>query len=1113
MPQSPETIGPYSLEKLLGSGGMGDVYQAYDHRLHRRVAIKQIQNGLESDDTSRERFLHEARSAASLSHPSIVQIHDILEDESGDWIVMERVDGPTVAQLVAQGPLPVPRAVSIARQVAEGLVEAHDRDILHRDLKSENVMLARGDRAKILDFGLAKKLRPEEGEASLEEQGRVLGTCRAMSPEQARDQELDERSDLFALGVLLYEMLTGESPFQGDNHRDTLTRVCHFQPPPVTDRYPEVPADLSALVDRLLQKDREKRPQTAREVAEFLATLDSKLSPSGSASGPVLDTVPPPAVVVGPAWMTESVYWSPQDRRSPRKWLWWGGTTIIAVLIVVVALAILFEPWNWLSTSSEVSTQEPSIPIRPTVAVLGLDNRSENEDLDWISAGSTAALNAQLSAGTEGLHTVASENVARIRRELDLEIGETFSTETLSTLRPVLGAEWVVMGFFSEASRENLTIHLILYLQNTRTGQFTNVLNELATEDDVLEVARRTGREIRQMLGAGDVTQAERQSARAELPRTEKAKRLYSQGLDALEEYDFAEAKTKLEQAIEAESEFPLAHLALAEALKALGQDIEAEKAAGRARERLGNLSLVHRHRIRGRYHELAFEPKESIQHYKDLWESSFHHVEYGLLYARALTSSNRGEEALLIVEELRSVPSPASQDVRIDLEEARALQSLSRYKDLLRVSQQAESRSRELGARILTGRVLLYKAYALLRRSEIAESRKAAQQALDLFVEAGDPLGEAQALKQIANVEYESGRLDEARGLFEQFGQKMQDMGNLLGQSQALHNIASCWTLQGSIQSSFEPVRRAIQIAKQIGNPRQEALTRIHLAGLERLSGDLGPAQATIATAINLAEIADYPYALYPAWIVQGEIYLTSGEIDKAWDAFNRVHTALVGQDDFRYLAWSLEGLGSVERMRGNLDRSFAHHEQALKIRQELGDKYYEGVGLLALSRIALEQAKFDEALQNAQASRRVFHGQGSFDGELRALALGISSQVELGHLGQLESTLDEAEDLLDRCESLLTRLESGIHLARGWHALGQTSRARRSLVEIRQQAADHGLVPLEIEAMLALADLEESTGHIAQAQALRQEVSRREDAQRLGLLQRKADSGLGPS
>src|SRR3954471_23912111 len=270
MGSHPQTIGPYSLGERLGAGGMGEVYQAYDERLDRWVAVKLIRPEATENETARERFRREARAVARLSHPSIVQIHDIVETAESDAIVMELVEGESLARRITRGPLPVGEAVRIGREIAEGLAAAHAKGLIHRDLKPENVMITPEGRAKILDFGLAKRL---EGEASLTADHRVLGTFRAMSPEQAKGLPLDARSDLFSFGLLLYEMLSGRSPFEGSSTLETLTRICTHRQTPLREVSSAIPEGLSRLVDQLLEKEPARRPGTAREVAAALGAL------------------------------------------------------------------------------------------------------------------------------------------------------------------------------------------------------------------------------------------------------------------------------------------------------------------------------------------------------------------------------------------------------------------------------------------------------------------------------------------------------------------------------------------------------------------------------------------------------------------------------------------------------------------------------------------------------------------------------------------------------------------------------------------------------------------------------------------------------------------------
>jgi tetratricopeptide (TPR) repeat protein/TolB-like protein len=271
-----DRIGPYRVERRLGRGGMGEVFLAFDERLERWVAVKRIRWHPGAAADAAERFRREAKAAARLNHPAIVQIHDLVTDEEGDAIVMEHVAGQSLAALLGGSALRPSLAVRLAREIADGLAHAHAAGFVHRDLKAENVMVTGASSAKILDFGLAKplsKVMPDE--ESLTADGAVVGTCHAMSPEQAGGGEVDARSDLFSLGALLYEMLTGRSPFRGSNPLETLKRVLTETPPSLAVVRPDLPPALARLVQELLDKDPKARPRSAAEVALRLAEIEA----------------------------------------------------------------------------------------------------------------------------------------------------------------------------------------------------------------------------------------------------------------------------------------------------------------------------------------------------------------------------------------------------------------------------------------------------------------------------------------------------------------------------------------------------------------------------------------------------------------------------------------------------------------------------------------------------------------------------------------------------------------------------------------------------------------------------------------------------------------------
>ncbi len=268
-----QTISHYKILEKLGEGGMGVVYKAEDTRLKRPVALKFLPAELTRDEESKERFVHEAQAASALQHNNICTIHDIDETDEGQmFICMDYYEGETLKKKIARGPMPVQRSIDTAIQVAEGLEKAHKQGIVHRDIKPANLMVTRDGVVKIVDFGLAKLA----GKTRVTKTGTTVGTVAYMSPEQARGEAVDQRTDIWSLGVLLYEMLTGQLPFRSDYEQAVMYSILNEEPKPLSELRPDLPEVLQQLVSGALQKDPDKRPQSVNEILHHLSSLQGE---------------------------------------------------------------------------------------------------------------------------------------------------------------------------------------------------------------------------------------------------------------------------------------------------------------------------------------------------------------------------------------------------------------------------------------------------------------------------------------------------------------------------------------------------------------------------------------------------------------------------------------------------------------------------------------------------------------------------------------------------------------------------------------------------------------------------------------------------------------------
>ena len=367
------SFGHYEILGPIGAGGMGEVYAARDPRLGRKVAIKVLPQRLTGERDTLTRFTQEARSASALNHPNIVTIHEVGASNGSPYIVMEYIEGQDLRMLVARGPVPAGKVLDIASQIADGLAAAHDRGIVHRDLKPENIMLTRDGFVKILDFGLAKVVSPEgdPGDHTLElnlpgtNPGTILGTVGYMSPEQATGRPLDFRSDQFAFGAILYELVTGRPAFEGETSIDVLSAILHHDPPPVTKANARAPVQLAAIIRRLLAKAADDRYTSSRDLARELHTLRDR-------------------VVAEESGFHDAV----RRQRSP-------AVAAVAVVALVAFIAGLFFITRERSPAANVAASASATASKKYLAILGFKAGDPAGQL--VADGFTETLTARLA--------------------------------------------------------------------------------------------------------------------------------------------------------------------------------------------------------------------------------------------------------------------------------------------------------------------------------------------------------------------------------------------------------------------------------------------------------------------------------------------------------------------------------------------------------------------------------------------------------------------------------------------------------------------------------------------------------------------------------------------
>jgi serine/threonine protein kinase len=521
-----KTISHYKILEKLGAGGMGVVYKAEDLKLDRFVALKFLPHHLNADEEEKKRFIHEAKAASALDHPNICVIHEIGETEDGQiFICMAYYEGETLKKKIERGPLPIDPTLDLAMQIAQGLARAHEAGITHRDIKPANIMITNRGEVKIVDFGLAKFA----GHSRLTKAGMTLGTVAYMSPEQARGEEVDHHTDIWALGVVLYEMITGLLPFKGEYEQAIVYSIMNEDAKPITGLRTDVPLELENGVHKCLEKNPANRYQHADELIVDLRQIKAA------------ESKPRASRVSG---ATAGV----KTPKSPRKKVWIG-----AAAGAVVVLAML---WMLSQFISDRQTGMPA-PGEKSIAVMYFENRSKEPDLDKILVD---MLTTNL-ARHEEIEVVSSQRLFDILKNLGKLDVETIDRNVATQIANRAGVKTMLLGSIVQIGDQIL---INSQLTDVKTGSIIgSALVKGEKIEDLFAMVDSLTEKVAGRLGIMQAADQPPLKITEVTTHSFEAYRFYQRGLENFWRWEFSEARENFQRAIAIDSTFAMAHLNL----------------------------------------------------------------------------------------------------------------------------------------------------------------------------------------------------------------------------------------------------------------------------------------------------------------------------------------------------------------------------------------------------------------------------------------------------------------------------------------------------------------------------------------------------------------------
>src|SRR5216684_3616275 len=1016
----------YEIQQLLGQGGMGAVYKARDIELERLVALKLIRPDLASHPEILRRFKQELILAREVTHRNVIRIFDLGQAHGVRFITMEYVEGRDLRALLHEkGKLTPEEAVPIFVQIASALEAAHHAGVVHRDLKPQNVMVDQGGRVYVMDFGVARSLETP----GMTQTGALMGTPEYMSPEQAKGLKADARSDLFSLGIIFYEMLSGVSPFKADTAMATMFKRTRERAVPLAQAMSGVPVFLSDIVSKCLEIDQEQRYPSARAIIEDLEKWKS---------GEVRSAMNPVA-----RWLE----YAPRQQ----KWLAAG----------MAACLVIGGAYSFREKLPVRFSAKPAVAVQPiSLAILPFHNRSTDLSIDWLGP----SLAEMLSTGvgqSSGLRTVSSDRIHQVLKDLRVPANADFDPETLRRLAEFSSADILVWGQYAKFGEQ---IRIDVTLENLKHNRRVPLKIEAASEKEIPRTVDGLAELIRKNLAVStDVLKELKASSFQPTSKSVPALRDYNQGVQLLREGKDLEAQKELQASIKEDPEFALAYSRLAQADADLGYDNEAEQLSRKAVDLSQNLAPREKYLIVASHARIIKDYPKAIEAFENLAKASPGDSDVQFTLGRLYEDTGTFQKAR---ERFEAVLKNDPQSVEtlwrrgaVEIESNNPQGSLDYLNRGLTLS--IKLGNDEKKALILQAIGIAYK---LMNKPE--DALRNYQESLATQRRLGQKRGVAASLSEMAQVYSLLGKPDAALASFKEVLQVYKEIGAKKEVGDTLIDLGNFYQERGQHDQALQRYKESLQIQRDSGDEVYQALCLNNIGNVYLSSGQYDDALTYFQQALGLREKLKVQGDIADTLHNIAETNAQMGQYDQALSQYLRALDLYRSASDKRGAAINSYGMGMVFGYQGRLGAALNSKQEALKTFRELQDRSPMMAEILSGYGGALAEAgQWDEAQKTLNEALSLARELKSEPAVAATLNFQGDSAFYRGDFNSARTLYGQAIQAASRTKERDKVLDSKIGLAKVAVSEGHSREAISSLKSLAQEADSLGLKYLSVE------------------------------------------------